>query len=421
MTERHLILDVERLTYAPEALAHHAGRVVFVPFAAPGDRIEAEVTEERTGFLRARLTTVVAAGPDRVLPGCRYFTACGGCQWQQVAPAAQRAAKAAVVVEQLARGAGVRDAEVLPTLASPTDWGYRARVSFPVEGRRLGYHRLRTHTLLEVADCPIAAPAVVAHLEVARAWVGTLRAALRRVSITVAPGGVVLVAQAAARPGPADLVASEEILARHASVRGTIVIGGGARQVAGDPHVTVPLEAGLWLEVPADVFTQVNLAANQLLIASVVAFAAPTTGTRLLDLYCGAGNFALPLARRGAHVLGVERDPLAVSAAGANADRLGLREVSFRRARVPSALADLSAGEFDVVLLDPPRAGAADAIAALAALRAPRILYVACDPATLARDVRALVAAGYRVARVQPVDLFPQTFHVESVAELLLT
>ncbi|TMB18741.1 MAG: 23S rRNA (uracil(1939)-C(5))-methyltransferase RlmD [Deltaproteobacteria bacterium] len=421
MTEAALLLDVERLTFGFDALAHHGRQVVFVPYAAPGERVRAEVVERRAGYLRARVAAVLAPGPDRVLPGCRYFPTCGGCQWQHVAPPAQRDAKAAIVAEQLARVAGVRDAEVLPTLASPADWHYRARVTLAVEGRRAGYRRARSHALVEIADCPLADPSVSAHLEAARAWVAALRVPLRRVTVSAAPAGVALAASATARPGPADLAASEALLARAAGVRGTVVTGAGVRLVAGDPTVRVALEPGLDLEVPADVFTQVNPGANQRLVETVLALGAFTPGERVLDLYCGAGNLSLPLARRGVSVLGIERSGVAVEAARANAARHGLPAATFRADDVARALASLPSGSLDAVVLDPPRAGAADALPALAALRPPRIIYVSCDPATLARDVRTLLAAGYRLERVQPIDVFPQTYHVESVTKLRLT
>jgi 23S rRNA (uracil1939-C5)-methyltransferase len=199
-----------------------------------------------------------------------------------------------------------------------------------------------------------------------------------------------------------------------------VLRGGGARRIVGDPTVRVEVEPGLALEIPADAFSQVNPAANRLLVAAVMAFGGFRAGERALDLYCGAGNFGLPLARRGVLVHGVERDAVAVAAAEANAARLGLATARFTCAPVARALARI-ADAYDTVVLDPPRAGAGDVVDALARLRAPRILYVSCDPATLARDARALHAHGHRLVRVQPVDLFPQTFHVEAVAEFRLT
>jgi 23S rRNA (uracil1939-C5)-methyltransferase len=413
-------LDVERLTLGFDALAHAEGQVVFVPYAAPGDTIEAEVVERRRDWLRARVERVVAPGPARVLPGCPAFPACGGCQWQHVAPAAQQAAKRDVVAEQLRRIAGLADVEVLPTLAAADAFGYRARVSLVAEGRRLGYHRARSHALLEVDACPIAEPVVSAHLATARAWAAALRAPLRRVTVAAAPGGVALVAATDAAPGERDVRATEDLLVREPAVRGAVLRGGGARRVVGDATVRVELEPDLALDVPADAFTQVNAAANRLLVATVLAFGGFRPGEHVLDLYCGAGNFTLPFARRGVLAHGVERDAVAVAAAEANAARLALATARFTCAPVVRALAR-TAEPADAVVLDPPRAGAGDVVDALGRLGAPRMLYVSCDPATLARDARSLAAHGYRLARVQPIDLFPQTFHVEAVADFRLT
>src|SRR5262249_23008448 len=161
---------------------------------------------------------VLAPGPDRVVPGCRWYPTCGGCQWQHVAPAAQRAAKAAIVAEQLARVAGVRDADVRPTLPSPADWGHRARITPPVEGPRLGYRRAGSPARVECAAGRFADPGLRAPLAAARGGVGALRVPLGRVTISAVAGGVVLAARAAAPPGPADLAASEALLARRATV-----------------------------------------------------------------------------------------------------------------------------------------------------------------------------------------------------------
>lgn len=417
MTEE---LAVERLTYGFDALARRGRHVVFLPYAAPGDRVRAEIVEERAGYARGRVVEVLEPGAGRVLPGCRWFPTCGGCQWQHVAPAVQREAKAATVAEQLARGAGVRGVAAPAIVPSPADWGYRSRITLVVEGRHAGYHRARSHRLVEVAECPIAAPELSAHLAPVREWIASLRVPLARVTIAVAPGGVALAAAVTGRPGPPDVAATERLLVQFPTIRGAVLAGRPHRTVVGDPTVRVPAEADLHLEVPADVFTQVNLAANPGLVRTVLDAGGFAPGERVVDLHCGAGNFALPIARRGADVHGIERDPAAVDAARANAARLGLR-ATFEAASAADGLGRLAPDSVDAVVLDPPRTGAADAIAALAALRPRRIVYVSCDPATLARDVRALRAVRYRVEAFRALDLFPQTFHVESVTNLLLT
>jgi 23S rRNA (uracil1939-C5)-methyltransferase len=415
-----LVLSVERLTFGFDALAHHAGQVVFVPWAAPGDEVEVDVVERRRGYLRARLRRVRTPGPDRVPPPCPAFTTCGGCQWQHLAVDAQRAAKTALVAEQLARLGGLRDVPVLPIRAVPATLGHRARITLAVEGRRLGYHRARSHTLVEIDACPIAAPAVDAHIAAARRWVERLRAVPERVGIAATAGGVVLTAMGGVRPGAADVRATETLLAEEATVRGAVLTGGGARLVVGDPRLRVLVEPDLALEIPADAFTQVHPDANLLLVATVLELGAFAAGERVLDLYAGAGNFAMPIARRGAVVTAIERSAVAVAAARENAARLGLA-VTAVEDDVAAALAALPAGAWDAVVLDPPRAGAADAVPHLLARRPARIVYVSCDPATLARDARALVAGGYRLVRAQPVDLFPHTYHVETAAEFRLT
>jgi len=412
-------LAVERLTFGPDALARREGQIVFVPLAAPGDDVRARITKRERGYLRAELLDVVRAGPDRIAPPCPAFGRCGGCQWQHVALPAQRRAKEAIVAEQLARLGGLRDVDVRPIVAAPDGFAHRARVTLVAEGRRLGYQRARSHVLEEVAGCPIARPAVERHFDVARRLVERLRTAPTRVTIAEAPGGVVLVVALAAAPSPPDVAAAETLLAAHATVRGAVLAHGTDRVIVGDATVRVELEPGLAIEAPADVFAQVNPAANRLLVETVLRLGDFAAGAAVLDLYCGAGNFALPLARRGVRVHGVERDPLAVDAAGANAARLGL-DARFTAATVADALAR-ERDPVDGVVLDPPRAGAADAIDALVARGPRRIVYVSCDPATLARDLARLARHGHAVRVVQPVDVFPQTFHVETVTLIELT
>jgi 23S rRNA (uracil1939-C5)-methyltransferase len=412
-------LTVERLTYGPDALAHAGGQVVFVPYGAPGDEIRARVTRRERDFLRAEIEALVRPGEDRATPPCPAFGRCGGCQWQHVTLAAQRRAKQAIVTEQLARLGGLHDVEVRPTLAAPSGLGYRSRVTLIAEGRRLGYHGARSHRLEEVASCAIASPAVEAHLGAARALATRLRTAPTRVTVAEAPGGVALVVTLPAPATPPDVATTEAMLVEHASVRGVVLRHEAARTVVGDATVRGELEDGLALEAPADAFSQVNAEANRLLVRTVVELGAFGPGVRLLDLYCGAGNFALPLARRGAHVLGIERDAVAVDAARANAARLGL-DARFVANDVGAALADLTT-PVDGVVLDPPRAGAAAALPALVARAPRRIVYVSCDPATLARDLGVLARHGYALGVVQPLDVFPQTFHIETIAILWLT
>jgi len=414
-----LSLTVERLTFGPDALAHAEGQVVFVPLAAPGDEILARVRRRERGYVRAEIVDIVRAGPDRVTPPCPVFGRCGGCQWQHVALAAQRRAKQAIVAEQLARLGGLRDVDVRPTIAPPEGLAYRGRVTLHAEGRRLGYRRARTHVLEEVAACPIAAPPVERHFPAARRWAGTLRTPPAHVTIAESADGVVLVGTFSTPPASPDVDATEALVVADASVRGAVLAHETTRITVGDPTVRLEVEPGLAIEAPADAFAQVNAAANRLLVQTVLGLGDFPAGADVLDLYCGVGNFTLPLARRGVRTLGIERDHVAVTAARANATRLAL-DARFVAGTVAAELARTTE-PVDGVVLDPPRAGAADAVPALVGRTPPRIVYVSCDPATLARDLRLLAGHGYAVRVVQPVDIFPQTFHVETVTLLELT
>jgi 23S rRNA (uracil1939-C5)-methyltransferase len=414
-------IDVERLTYGPDALSHYERCVVFVPFAAPGDRAEVQIDERRRGYVRAHATRLLAPGPTRVPPFCPVFERCGGCQWQHVATDAQRAAKRAVVAEQLARLGGLRDVEVRPTLGGVADRAYRARITLAVRDRRLGYHRARSHDLVEVAACPIAADPVSAAIPMAAAWIAGDAPPLTTLTIAAGPRGVVLVGETTEPPSDAVRERAKAWRSGVPVVQGLVLRAGRMRLVLGDVAIHVPLGDGLHLEVPADAFSQVNPELNPLLVATVLEHAGVGPGAHAFDLYCGAGNFTLPLARRGARVFAIDAAKLAVDAARANAARTGVAGVRFECGDVAGALARAPRGPLDVAILDPPRQGASAALRPLVERRPARIVYVSCDPATLARDARTLVGAGYRLVLAQPLDLFPQTHHVETVAAFQLT
>jgi 23S rRNA (uracil1939-C5)-methyltransferase len=414
-------VDVERLTYGPDALGHHQGCVVFVPLAAPGDRAEVAVESRRKGYVRACATRLLAPGPARIAPFCDAFGRCGGCEWQHVAIDAQRDAKRALVAEQLARLGGLRDVEVRPVRSAGPDRAYRARITLAVQDRRLGYYAAASHSLVEVTACPIAAELVSAFVPVAAAWVAGDAPAVRALTIAAAATGVAIVADLAAPPSEAEREKAAVWREQTPAVAGLVLRAGTRRLVLGDPTIHVPLEDDLHLDVPADVFAQVNPALNPLLVATVLDAVGPADGTTVFDLYAGAGNFALPLARRGAHVLAIENAPLAVAAGRANATRLGVTTLRFDQGDVATRLPRAPRGHLDAVVLDPPRRGAAPAIAPLVRHRPARVVYVSCDVATLARDARALAGHGYRLVSVQPLDCFPHTHHVESVARFQLT
>jgi 23S rRNA (uracil1939-C5)-methyltransferase len=405
------------MAYGPHAIARHAGKVLFVRGGAPAEELTATIREERATYAYADVTAVVRPSPDRRVAPCPYLPRCGGCPWQHLTYRAQLAAKTAAVAELLRR-IGRIAVRVEPTLPSPQEFGYRGRLKLRAGGGQVGFYAAASHELVPVAHCLLAEPAVDLAVEAVAALVRGLETAVRRIEIVAgdeAPGVVVL-GEAEGRWEPADEARAAAWRAAHRTVRGLVLRGRGWRRAWGDDRVAVWPEPDLPLTVRAGTFSQVNPAANQLLVRTVLALLAPAPGERVLDLYAGAGNFALPIARRRVAVTAIEQHAQAAADGRANAARAGLAACHFRTGRVERELAALVAAgaPADAIVLDPPRSGAAAALAGVLRLAPARLVYVSCDPATLARDLARLGAA-YRIDTVQPIDLFPHTYHVETV------
>ncbi len=411
-------LTVDSLSFGGDGVGRDAdGRVTFVPGAAPGDRVEARLVEEHKGYAHAALERVIEPGASRVAPGCALFSECGGCQWQHVAIDAQRAAKQEIVRRALRK---VTDS-VAPIVTPSPDYRWRRRARLRLRGGALGYHARRSHRMVDVATCPQLEPALDAALAAVRArllpvFAGSgeleLLCSLRgEVQVAVEGRGAAALGEAAAALlGSAGIVG---VLLREEERAEPIVVGAEMIDLADDP-------AGpFWAR--ADAFAQVSAPGNAALRALVVAGAGAHAGQQVLELHAGSANFTRDLAAAAAHVTAVEEAPLAAALAARTLAGRGLAErISWRAVPVAAALA--GAARPDLVVLDPPRTGLNPGeAAALAALAAPRIVYVSCDPETLARDLAIMVAAGYRVASATPVDLMPQTYHVETVVALDLT
>ena len=403
------------------------GKVVFVPGTVPGDEVTVRLAEEKKTYATGQLVALRRPSSQRRHPPCPYVTRCGGCPWQHVAYAEQLRAKEAAVREHLRRIGGMPDPPLLPIIPSPQEWHYRHRVRLRADDNlRLGFSGARSHALVEITSCAIAADGIERNLPLARAWLASLRTPVRHVELLTGEGagGPVFVADAGGAFRPQDAAACAEFLKGHPGVAGLALTGRGWRRTWGDAAVSFALGAEeMTLSVSPGVFTQVSPAGNRGLIAALLRLGALQREQRVIELYCGAGNFSLPLARRARELIGVEQDRAAVADARANAARAGLTNTRFvcatARAGVRHLLRARTRG--DVVVLDPPRAGAADVIDDVPRLGAGKILYVSCDPATLARDLRQLHTHGYRTQALQPLDLFPHSYHVETIALCVLT
>ena len=420
------------MAFGGDAVARHEGKAIFVPLALPGDEAEIELSEERERFARGRITHLLAPGPGRVMPRCKHFGVCGGCHWQHIAYDRQLEFKTQIVREQLQRLGGLSDPLVHATIGMDEPWHYRNNTQFHLTGDgRLGYMALRSHQVIPIEECHILEPPVWDLWHELDLDLPDLNEVMLRAGINSGEQMVVLSLDGDEAPqSEIDLPANVVVELAEA----------GERVLAGDRCFHERLGAQTF-QVSATSFFQVNTRmAERLLDVMCGRVLAPTPalprtrgreqtafpprvgGTEegrtlsILDAYCGVGALALALAPHVTRVVGIEYEPDAVADARANAQ--AFPHVEILEGAVEDVLPSL-ADAFDVVVLDPPREGCAPAVSdALIARRIPRIVYVSCDPSTLARDVKRLTAAGYRFVDAQPLDMFPQTYHIETVALL---
>ncbi|HLX37543.1 MAG TPA: class I SAM-dependent RNA methyltransferase [Candidatus Binataceae bacterium] len=412
-------IEVTGMSFGPYAVAHLDGRTLMVPHAARGDRLEVAIISKRGDTSFAKIERVIEGGPDRREPPCRFLPQCGGCDWQHLNYPAQLRAKTELVATGLRR---VNIDVVAENLVAPApeEFGYRSRIRLKV-GRngKLGFHRFGSNDLVEIDRCLVAAPS----LRLPNALTAAFARNLDEVEIVASGEREVIVAMMRKPPSAAEVDRARRILADDASVQGIILKSGRTREVISDPTISINVEDGLDLEADADLFSQVNHAQNRKLVATVMEMASIERGARVLDIFCGAGNLSLPAARRGAIVNGIDADELAIAAATKNAERLSFGDGKFIAGKALDAVQFLIRAKYrpDIAILDPPRTGAADLMEPIAKLRPRAVVYVSCDIATLARDLRVLSENGYRASRIAAFDFFPNTHHIEIAAHLLLT
>lgn len=419
------------------------GRALFVPRTAPGDRVEVRVVEEHKSFARGRVKRILAPGPDRVAPPCPVAGECGGCAWQHLAYPAQVAAKTGFLREALRRIGSMESPPVAELLAAAHPLRYRNKAQVPVAtgpdgGLRMGYYREGSHDIVPLPDegCRLLQPAVDKALLFVREHLAELglrpydqglgQGSLRHVMVRADAQGramVVLVTREAIPPGAADLAAAWVGQAGIVSVQnnlqaktGNVILGAETKVLAGPDALDEQL-GGLEYRLSATSFFQVNSEQTLAMLGAIMGLRPWKPGESVLELYCGVGTLSLPLGRLGLRLHGVENHAAAVADAQANALANGLPGLTFSVADALRAWQALPPGfEPQVVLMDPPRKGLEPGLAAVLVEKGPpELVYVSCDPASLARDVKLLAAGGYQLKTCQGVDLFPQTPHVESV------
>ena len=417
-------LQIERLAGDGRGIGFVEGRTWFVSGALPGEEVEARVQGARAQVVEARAERILRASAERRLPPCAHAATCGGCSLQHMPQAAQLTLKQRTLEEQLARVAGL----VPETWAAPRsgpELGYRRRARIAVrwdaasQRLALGFRAEASQQIVAIDDCPVLVQPLQTLLRGLPALFNEFRQprAIGHVELFQGDFSVLLLRHTAPL-GEADLAALRGFCAQHAAQ--LWLQGSGAPQpdVPGPmPGYRLQAEALRLAWQPGD-FVQVNAEVNQAMLAQAMQWLAPRADERVLDLFCGLGNFALPLARRARAVVGVEGSAGMVERATRNAAEIGLANLHFYQADLSEPLADApwAAGGFTALLLDPPRDGAFEVVRQVGALGVRRVLYVSCNPATLARDAAELVRQGLRLRRAGILDMFPQTGHVEAMA-----
>jgi 23S rRNA (uracil1939-C5)-methyltransferase len=389
------IVTIERILPGGVGLAHADGKTLFVALAAKGDRVRVAIDREQGSLLFASIVEILDPSPDRIEPPCPYFGRCGGCDFQQLTYEAQLNAKAEIIRDCLHRIARLEITDV-PVVPSPNPWHYRSRATWQLdpEQQTIGYYERGSRRVCDVAECAVLVPELENTFEEVRNVARTeLPVDLKHLDVVAGEMGVSL---------------SPEFADFH-TIELSLKVG----------EETYLYNAAAFFQV------------NQGLLSQLVDFALKSaTGVTAVDLYCGVGLFTLPLSRCFESVIGVEANPVAARFARRNLQKAVLlntnivtstvtqwiRENTGRRESLGSQ--DL---EFvDFVLLDPPRAGAESAVInGILELKPARICYVSCDPATLARDLKKLIAGGFKIEAICGFDMFPQTHHVETVAQLV--
>ncbi|MEK6791739.1 MAG: 23S rRNA (uracil(1939)-C(5))-methyltransferase RlmD [Deltaproteobacteria bacterium] len=436
-------VDITDVAYGGKGVGRIKGKVVFVPFTAPGDRVIVKITAEDRGFSHGALVDIVDASPMRVRPSCPVYESCGACSMQHIAYGDQVKCKQRMLeesIKRIGRIGGIDAVEFAPPIASDAPFGYRARSRIHVDAKgRWGFYEAVSRNVVDIRSCPVLNKPLNRAFSQIRDAVSTMQKSGR---VKSGKKGCWLETVELGAPSDDDKTVAafyiKEDKARElqaalfdvSELKGIQVwdtASGKKVFERGDTTVCYNVN-GIVYKADISVFSQANHGLNQRLAGSVCGLAG-LTGThshqaRVLELYSGAGNLSLQLAQAAQEVIAVEADPTAMENARSNAGMNNIKNVRFHASDtvgwLTRNLKDLERTAFDVVVLDPPRTGDAEAARLIAHIRPNRIVYVSCSPPTLARDLSVLTRAGYRVFKAVLFDMFPQTYHVESIVGLEL-
>lgn len=424
-------ITIESMTYGGAGVGRLDGKAVFVPMTAPGDRVTFRTVKEKKGYIEGERVELKEPSTLRREPPCPVYGDCGGCSWQHFPYEEQVKLKETIFSETLWRLGTVQKDCIKPLIVAPGEWNYRNRAQFKVrflENKlHIGFYRRKSHFVIDIENCPLMSPLI-------NRVMGEMKKVLfdapfreRMPQIDIAANDQdnrsVAIVHLTYPPSGDDIKYAGKKLSAIEGLSGLFIQAGRKHTLkkvfaeeGGKLDYTVQVNnRPLTFAFSPGGFTQVNYAQNRRLIEEVMKWLEIWKPECALDLYCGIGNFSLPLALYSKEVTAVEDYEKAVEDGRKNAHSNGVGNCRFMTGNVSKMAKQLFSGNPDTVILDPPREGAAPAVKMLVEKGIPHIIYISCNPATLARDLRYLTRGGYKISSSQPVDLFPQTYHVESV------
>ncbi len=430
-----LALSVTQLDHLGAGIAQHQGKVVFVPGALPGETVTAQLTEQKKRYAKAKLIKIDTPSAQRLTPECEFYGQCGGCDLQHMSLEGQREHKQRALAELMGKTVKVENSiDIAPALMG-NPWGYRRRARLATyfdkqsKALSLGFRAANSNKVVNISHCKVLSPALSALIAPLSAQLNLLsnKKALGHVELTAADNHHFVVIRVVSALKQTDL----DLLAEFATQHQVIVLlqdeNGDCRDVKAQvgsadnlnslEQPQYLLNEGIKLDFAPGNFIQVNGEMNQAMVSQAIDWLELTPKDRVLDLFCGMGNFSLAMAKTGAHVIGVEGVPAMVEQAKANAELNGLNNVDFYHADLSADMVDAPwMDAVDKLLLDPARAGAYEILHLLETMQPKLVVYVSCNPASLSRDACVLYEQGYKLQRVGLIDMFPQTHHIEAIA-----
>ncbi|MCU8057599.1 23S rRNA (uracil(1939)-C(5))-methyltransferase RlmD [Shewanella sp. SM34] len=431
-----LSLSVEQLDHLGAGIAQHQGKVVFIPGALPDETVTVQLTEQKKNYARAKLIKVDSSSPERVEPECPHYHTCGGCDLQHMSLSGQREHKEAALLDIMAKFAGTEGGSLSPALTGE-GWHYRRRARLATlfdkntKHLSLGFRAASSSNVVPISQCQVLAKPLSDLIVPFAKLLNQLsaKASLGHLELIAADNGHFAVLRITKALNDKDL-AKLSVFAELHQIHICLQDNEGQFQGVG-AELVLPVYQLLDENAQSDAvslsftpgnFVQVNGQINKAMVAQAMDWLAPAPDERILDLFCGMGNFSLPLAKMGADVIGVEGVAEMVTQARVNAKANNLDKLTFYHGDLS---ADLSLepwmGKIDKLLLDPARAGAFESLQWLKKMKPRKVVYVSCNPASLARDSAVLLERGYRLQRLGLIDMFPQTHHIEAMALFELT